>query len=218
MNAFMIFSKKHRKLVHKKHPNQDNRTVSKILGEWWYALKPEEKAPYNELASSYKDAHFKLHPEWKWCSKDRRKSSSSSKGGGGGGTGAINPPSAAGPNDQKYRLDSIDGSDSIDPEHSPTTPGGYGLFNMNNGTVGGASSSSNNGQNGGGAAGIHDMQTDIIPLTIATYNTTCTESDPTTINNHHLSSQKCIKEEPMKHDITSEDEQVSVGRRRMIYT
>lgn len=76
MNAFMIFSKKHRKLVHKKHPNQDNRTVSKILGEWWYALKPEEKAPYNELASSYKDAHFKLHPEWKWCSKDRRKSSS----------------------------------------------------------------------------------------------------------------------------------------------
>lgn len=74
MNAFMIFSKKHRKLVHKKHPNQDNRTVSKILGEWWYALKPEEKAPYNELASSYKDAHFKLHPEWKWCSKDRRKS------------------------------------------------------------------------------------------------------------------------------------------------
>ena len=32
MNAFMIFSKRHRALVHQRHPNQDNRTVSKILG------------------------------------------------------------------------------------------------------------------------------------------------------------------------------------------
>lgn len=154
MNAFMIFSKRHRALVHRRHPNQDNRTVSKILGEWWYALKPEEKQKYHELASevlkqklinilptqkypqhisisssllwltqgqnSYncivinkewqlawlhlqqrqwiirsfqicphwktihiieyflqvKEAHFKAHPEWKWCNKDRRKSSS----------------------------------------------------------------------------------------------------------------------------------------------
>lgn len=106
MNAFMIFSKKHRKMVHKKHPNQDNRTVSKILGEWWYALKPEEKAKYHELASSVKDAHFKLHPEWKWCSKDRRKSSSSTKGTDG----------------TKNRNDSVDGSESLDQEQSPKTP------------------------------------------------------------------------------------------------
>ena len=51
MNAFMIFSKRHRGLVHQRHPNQDNRTVSKILGEWWYALGPEEKQKYHELAS-----------------------------------------------------------------------------------------------------------------------------------------------------------------------
>lgn len=25
-----------------------------------------------------KEAHFKAHPEWKWCSKDRRKSSTGS--------------------------------------------------------------------------------------------------------------------------------------------
>lgn len=30
MNAFMIFSKRHRPLVHQKHPNSDNRTVSKV--------------------------------------------------------------------------------------------------------------------------------------------------------------------------------------------
>ncbi|KOB70364.1 putative capicua protein [Operophtera brumata] len=68
---------RHRQIVHQMHPNQDNRTVSKILGEWWYSLKPEEKQKYNELASEVKEAHFKAHPEWKWCNKDRRKSSSS---------------------------------------------------------------------------------------------------------------------------------------------
>ena len=51
MNAFMIFSKRHRALVHQKHPNQDNRTVSKILGEWWYQLDPSQKQEYNNLAS-----------------------------------------------------------------------------------------------------------------------------------------------------------------------
>lgn len=66
MNAFMIFSKRHRGLVHQRHPNQDNRTVSKILGEWWYALGPAEKKKYHELASEVKEAHFKAHPEWKW--------------------------------------------------------------------------------------------------------------------------------------------------------
>ncbi|XP_018578847.1 putative transcription factor capicua isoform X2 [Anoplophora glabripennis] len=78
MNAFMIFSKRHRTLVHQRHPNQDNRTVSKILGEWWYALGAAEKKKYHELASEVKEAHFKAHPEWKWCNKDRRKSSTGS--------------------------------------------------------------------------------------------------------------------------------------------
>lgn len=78
MNAFMIFSKRHRAVVHQRHPNQDNRTVSKILGEWWYALGAEEKQKYHDLASEVKEAHFKAHPDWKWCSKDRRKSSTTS--------------------------------------------------------------------------------------------------------------------------------------------
>ncbi|XP_059163863.1 protein capicua homolog isoform X3 [Physella acuta] len=74
MNAFMIFSKRHRAMVHERHPNQDNRTVSKILGEWWYALGPEEKQRYHDLAARVKEAHFKAHPDWKWCSKDRKRS------------------------------------------------------------------------------------------------------------------------------------------------
>lgn len=106
MNAFMIFSKRHRAMVHQRHPNQDNRTVSKILGEWWYALGVEEKQKYHELATEVKEAHFKAHPEWKWCSKDRRKSSTSSlkgesgqKGSGseGGSEGGTHPPSVSSP-------------------------------------------------------------------------------------------------------------------------
>uniref|UniRef100_A0A3B5RE55 Protein capicua homolog n=1 Tax=Xiphophorus maculatus TaxID=8083 RepID=A0A3B5RE55_XIPMA len=83
MNAFMIFSKRHRALVHQRHPNQDNRTVSKILGEWWYALGPNEKQKYHDLAFQLlqvKEAHFKAHPDWKWCNKDRRKSLSEGRG------------------------------------------------------------------------------------------------------------------------------------------
>lgn len=84
MNAFMIFSKRHRALVHQRHPNQDNRTVSKILGEWWYALGPKEKQKYHDLAFQVKEAHFKAHPDWKWCNKDRKKSSSEGRGVSGG--------------------------------------------------------------------------------------------------------------------------------------
>ncbi|XP_006794505.1 protein capicua homolog isoform X4 [Neolamprologus brichardi] len=80
MNAFMIFSKRHRALVHQRHPNQDNRTVSKILGEWWYALGPNEKQQYHDLAFQVKEAHFRAHPDWKWCNKDRRKSLSEGRG------------------------------------------------------------------------------------------------------------------------------------------
>ncbi|VDN34340.1 unnamed protein product [Gongylonema pulchrum] len=79
MNAFMIFSKRHRPLVHEKYPNRDNRTVSKILGEWWYALGLEEKQKYHDLATQVKEAHFRAHPDWKWCNRERKKTGSSNR-------------------------------------------------------------------------------------------------------------------------------------------
>lgn len=129
MNAFMIFSKRHRALVHQRHPNQDNRTVSKILGEWWYALGPKEKQKYHDLAfqvpqgrgwhgvvrgqgwgapwpdptprchatMQVKEAHFKAHPDWKWCNKDRKKSSSEAKAPGPG------PGPGGGPKEPRER-------------------------------------------------------------------------------------------------------------------
>ena len=44
-------------------------------------MSPEGKKKYQDLANQVKEAHFKAHPEWKWCSKSerqRRKSSTSS--------------------------------------------------------------------------------------------------------------------------------------------
>ena len=51
----------------------------------WYALSPDGKKKYHELANQVKEAHFRAHPEWKWCSKERRKSSTSSTGSVTGG-------------------------------------------------------------------------------------------------------------------------------------
>lgn len=31
------------------------------------------------LSCQVKEAHFKAHPDWKWCNKDRKKSSSEAK-------------------------------------------------------------------------------------------------------------------------------------------
>lgn len=120
MNAFMIFSKKHRSLVHEKHPNQDNRNVSKILGEWWYALGSDGKNQYHVLASEMKEAHFKAYPEWKWCSKDRKKSTGSNK-------------------DSRGRLGSLDGPEENSPstpaEHIPLTISSYNLTEEADSTV-----------------------------------------------------------------------------------
>ncbi|XP_010783538.1 protein capicua homolog [Notothenia coriiceps] len=66
MNAFMIFSKRHRALVHQRHPNQDNRTVSKILGEWWYALGPKEKQKYHDLAFQVHTCNYQQMYQHKW--------------------------------------------------------------------------------------------------------------------------------------------------------
>ena len=44
-------------------------------------MSPDGKKKYQDLANQVKEAHFKAHPEWKWCSKSerqRRKSSTSS--------------------------------------------------------------------------------------------------------------------------------------------
>ena len=69
MNAFMIFSQRERPLIHAHHPNCDNRAVSKMLGERWYALSAHAKRQFHEAAAQLKHEHFRANPDWKWRNK-----------------------------------------------------------------------------------------------------------------------------------------------------
>lgn len=66
MNSFMIYAKCHRAQVHQLYPLCDNRTVSKILSDTWYAMDAEKKREYYALASEMRQEHFRLHPDFKW--------------------------------------------------------------------------------------------------------------------------------------------------------
>lgn len=66
MNAFLIFCKRHRTIVRDRHPNLENRSITKILGDWWANLDKDQKASYTNLAKQYKDAFFTAHPDFKW--------------------------------------------------------------------------------------------------------------------------------------------------------
>ncbi|MCP9265917.1 Protein capicua-like protein [Dirofilaria immitis] len=59
MNAFMIFSKRHRPLVH-----ENIRIVT---------IEQFRKFLANGGTHWVKEAHFRAHPDWKWCSRERKK-------------------------------------------------------------------------------------------------------------------------------------------------
>lgn len=66
MNSFMLYAKRHRGEVHQLYPMCDNRTVSKILSETWYAMDPVKKQKYHDLAAEIRREHFRMHPDFKW--------------------------------------------------------------------------------------------------------------------------------------------------------
>lgn len=70
MNAFLIFCKRHRSVVKQKYPHLENRSITKILGEWWANLDAEQKLSYTELARQYKEAFMKANPNFKWYKTD----------------------------------------------------------------------------------------------------------------------------------------------------
>lgn len=69
MNSFMIYAKRHRAKVHQLYPLCDNRTVSKILSETWYALDADKKQKYHDLAAEIREEHFRVNPNYKWTTK-----------------------------------------------------------------------------------------------------------------------------------------------------
>ncbi|XP_041373690.1 HMG box transcription factor BBX-like [Gigantopelta aegis] len=71
MNAFLIFCKRHRAIVREKHPDLDNRSVTKILGDLWANLGEDDKSVYTKLAKQYKDAFMKANPDYKWYNPEK---------------------------------------------------------------------------------------------------------------------------------------------------
>ncbi|XP_055911133.1 MATH and LRR domain-containing protein PFE0570w [Eupeodes corollae] len=66
MNAFLIFCKRHRGIVKDKYKNYENRSITKILGEWWASMDANDKKCYVNLAQQNKDAFFSANPNFKW--------------------------------------------------------------------------------------------------------------------------------------------------------
>lgn len=66
MNAFLIFCKRHRGIVKDKYKNFENRSITKVLGEWWASLDANDKKCYVNLAKQNKDAFFSANPNFKW--------------------------------------------------------------------------------------------------------------------------------------------------------
>lgn len=62
MNAFLIFCKRHRGSVRSGFPQLENRAVTRVLGEWWATLDPEQKRSYINLAQevSYRNKWIKI--------------------------------------------------------------------------------------------------------------------------------------------------------------
>jgi len=79
MNAFLLFCKRHRASVKDLYPNLENRHITKILGEFWGSLSAEEKLPYSNLATDYKDHCFRENPLAASRQKSQMPSASSMK-------------------------------------------------------------------------------------------------------------------------------------------
>lgn len=45
-------------MVRDRYPHLENRSVTKILGEWWANLEPQEKASYTDLAKQVSDFYL----------------------------------------------------------------------------------------------------------------------------------------------------------------
>lgn len=59
MNAFLIFCKRHRGSVRSGFPHLENRAVTRVLGEWWATLHPDQKRSYTNLAQEVSYLHNK---------------------------------------------------------------------------------------------------------------------------------------------------------------
>ena len=73
LNSFMVFSKYFRKRLRVSHPDVDNKGISRMLGETWQSLPPEQMQYYAKEADRLAVEHRALYPEYKFVRQGSAK-------------------------------------------------------------------------------------------------------------------------------------------------
>ncbi|XP_077996747.1 uncharacterized protein LOC144450055 [Glandiceps talaboti] len=73
-NGFIRFSCRFRKDIAEKHPNFDNREISRILGAKWRRMTKEEKKPFSDEFNDEMKQRREEFPDWNYAG-NRKKSS-----------------------------------------------------------------------------------------------------------------------------------------------
>ena len=76
MNAFMLFAKRYRVEITRKHPGKDNRAISVILGDEWKSLSSEDRKVYISEAKTLAEEHKRIYPD---CWKRKRTTQATSR-------------------------------------------------------------------------------------------------------------------------------------------
>jgi len=61
-NAFMLFGQQHRRDIARQFPDLTNKQISKILGNEWRNMRPDDKSFYHRLADEAHADHMKKYP------------------------------------------------------------------------------------------------------------------------------------------------------------
>lgn len=79
LNAFIIWSKKRRRVIANENPQMHNFDISRKLGLEWQKLSEQEKAFYFEEAKRLKEEHKERYPNYKYQPRKRDKSNKRGK-------------------------------------------------------------------------------------------------------------------------------------------
>ncbi|KAI8967169.1 high mobility group box domain-containing protein, partial [Mycotypha africana] len=68
-NSFLVFRQKMQKQIQEKYQGANQRDMSKIISQWWHALKPKDKQVYADEAKKLTLEHKQRYPNYKFRPK-----------------------------------------------------------------------------------------------------------------------------------------------------